>query len=104
MLNHTPGPWQVCSGQRQEVGFNAPDRWRTIATAPSSGLGIASDPLAMAEARANARLIAEAPAMLATLRLLFAEVMASEECFGRIAPKTLEFARDILARIEGIQS
>ena len=65
----TPGPWKVCRAQPQEIGFDAPDRWRTVATAPAAGLGNA-DGAALTEAKANARLIASAPELAEALRNL----------------------------------
>lgn len=64
MLNHTPGPWEV-----QGIGFVTTSDDFMIAevkSGPSTVLGDAAG--AIARRRANARLIAEAPVMLAALR------------------------------------
>jgi len=70
MTKHTPGPWTVnpyCN-DGAEVRAIAPVAWCSVATTVGSS---GSQSIDAAEARANARLIAAAPDLLAALERLF---------------------------------
>ena len=69
MKEHTPGPWVASACHVQKGG-------RSIAFA-SSGSGVSCGP---EEARANARLIASAPDMLAALESIVVEADNGLDC------------------------
>lgn len=68
MSKHTPGPWRVISSREDELKVKGPtDEW--VADCADGFWSDETDDWIMAaESVANARLIAEAPAMLAALK------------------------------------
>jgi len=70
MTKHTPGPWTMHPrfDDGAEVRAIAPVAWCGVATTVGSS---GSQSIDAAEARANARLIAAAPDLLAALERLF---------------------------------
>ena len=84
---HTPGDWHILSGP--EWGGFTVSGLRLVATMCDWGV-------VEGEAEANARLITEAPAMLAALR----DLLAALEARGA-GGCSMDQARAILARIDG---
>lgn len=100
MVKHTPGPWIVQENGGPEDGYNVLDaRDRYIAFVDTSGEMISDE-----QAHANARLIAEAPAMRAALVTLVDErdraALADDPAYLMI-DRAIEAARALLARIDG---
>lgn len=105
-MSHTPGPWQVFNGVRDEVHlpqYQRKDSCRVI---------LDQDRMAIAEMRmgnpeANARLIAAAPELLEALIAIETEVRAYGELYteGGAADKewkkALKFAQVVIAKATG---
>ena len=95
MTKHTPGPWTVNPhfNHGAEVRSLASVAWCSVAsTHGASG----SQVIDVAEARANARLIAAAPDLLAALHrisLASQNSMSSKEECGRIAREAIAKAK-----------
>lgn len=95
MAKHTPGPWTRKFGQDVYQGSGPFDALRLIATGtPTNG-----SPDELAEAFANARLIAAAPELLEALD----ELLAAAENFERPSDKAIASARAAIAKAEGVQ-
>lgn len=103
---HTPGPWAInTEGQVTDLdgrviaplvhGHNVP----SLAFPRGSGQYVAEDD----GGAANARLIAAAPDLLATLRLLLAEVRTNEQLEAHVAKATIEHAEWAIAKVEANQ-
>ena len=96
-MQHTPGPW-YWEGSYDHEQYNiyaAGSDWMHIATVNNLPRGRLQlrDP---SRSKANTRLIAQAPAMLAALRDLVADCKEHGH-----TPRSLRHARAILARIDG---
>ena len=92
---HTPGPWQTAHDDSAIVATGGAMR-RAVARVYFTKTAQGDD---LEEARANARLIAEAPAMKQTIINL---LKMTED--GDITTVELEEARALLARIDGTPS
>lgn len=94
---HTPGPWNA-------EGFEITcDRWSTLATVDRGATDMDDNVIMDSEAEANARLIAAAPEMLETLKLLTARIDLSKlnvsKDFGLMNAHAC--ALKAIARVEG---
>jgi hypothetical protein len=101
-VTHTPGPW-TC-----RVGTNGPfvnERDKTIAPFyVLNPTNIGTPAIPQDEARANARLIASAPDLLAALKELIARAVASSTVMFSSDPRVAEAvdaALAIIAKAEG---
>lgn len=103
MSKHTPGPWVVLNthdiftniGAENADGDCAPynDGWHVA--------DCGSDDLNIDEIRANARLIAAAPNLLAALQEVVAEADAYEAKHGPMHRPWVRIARAAIAKAEG---
>jgi hypothetical protein len=94
-VKHTPGPWTV------EVSDDAYGTYRIVEQAQANEATADEDIYTADEDYANARLIAEAPALLEALRTL---VRANDRGYQRDTMRYEGFfdtAREVIERIEG---
>lgn len=102
-MSATPGPWRIEAGQTGgwAIEVDEPRFMVLCARAPW--------PEHIEESEANARLIAAAPDLLESLRVLIDEIDRWEEAVVKIVPaftragkwESLESARAIIAKAEG---
>lgn len=97
MVRHTPGPWTVQENGGPEDGYNVlDDRNRYIAFVDTSGEMISDE-----QAHANARLIAEAPAMHDLLFQLEPFARLHSDLAGhKTGREPLDQVRALLARLD----
>lgn len=115
MNAHTPGPWQVCndhmvfsalgadSGDGAKAESN--DGWCICICqgdeVPMTSWGGTNVPLGWGPTRANARLIAAAPELLAALKDVVGWVPGSSAFFTDGSSAAVERARAAIAKAEG---
>ena len=100
-MGHTPGPWKAgidnCGG-----GLNIVDASGRRIAHTAEHRGADGTVILTEEARDNARLIAEAPAMLAALKRVENHLWnTSGQGRDMVEPQLAEDVRSIIARIEG---
>lgn len=104
--NHTPGPWSIPHFARPDVGCDC--RWILAEPYMGSICEISldnakliseggNDSPALAEAQANARLIAAAPDLYEVLRL----IADSTAVLNHLDPEYLQAISEALAKVEG---
>ena len=93
---HTPGPWQMVGNEDGYLELIAPGPRR---------LGVFSKRgFSYRERKANARLIAAAPELLAALRDVIGWIPGSSAWHTDAARKSVENARAVLAQATGAES
>ena len=97
-VKHTPGPWECGVGDEGEAQVYGSNGYQRIILASTENFRIAT-----AESKANARLIAAAPDLLAALKLWKgvkdSEAWAIEEVSGLCADNYATTENDVLEKI-----
>jgi hypothetical protein len=95
MTKHTPGPWAGMETMTGALSINVSPQ------VPIGTVGGAGRHLGEETARANARLIAAAPDMLAALRAMVAFVATDGPAFSMIPEETWNAARYAITKAQG---
>lgn len=98
-MTHTPGPWSIDereSGEHVIYGLRGGAWVQQVATI------VHDEPMRKGDSNANARLIAQAPAMLEALEAI-ADCFEPNDAFGTIhvGEETLTTIRAIIAEVKG---
>jgi hypothetical protein len=98
MTTHTPAPWKVHETELT-LDVRADDQFLTVAQRFWASIGTGAE--AVAEARADARLIAAAPDLLAVAKAFVEMYAGLDDAIGPTVNAKVRAARAAVAKAEG---